>query len=69
MIREAPGYTTESNEAAAVLCKVPTRFHQLAFYSGELPRGTWIARPGSFSIEPRHGRPSLNCHVSAVPQR
>ena len=69
MIREAPGYTTESNEAAGVPDKAPARFRRLAFHSGELPRSARLAQSGSFSTEPRHGRPRLNCHVSAVPQR
>jgi hypothetical protein len=69
MIRRAPGYMTESNEAAGVPDEAPARFRRLAWYSGELPRSARLAQPGSFSTEPRQGRPSLNCFVSAVPQR
>jgi hypothetical protein len=69
MFREPACYMTESNEAAELLDKVPAKFNRLVFYSGELPHSAWIEHPDLLSNDPRQGRLTLNCFVSAVPKR
>lgn len=69
MFRQPACYMTESNEAAELLDKVPARFNRLVFYSGELPHSAWITEPGLLSHNPRRGRLTLNCFVSALPKR
>jgi hypothetical protein len=69
MFREPARYMTESNEAAELLDHVPAKFNRLIFYSGELPHSAYIEHPELLSSEPRHGRLTLNCFVSAIPKR
>jgi hypothetical protein len=69
MFREPARYMTESNEAAELLDKVSAKFNRLVFYSGELPHSAWITQPELLSSDPRQGRLTLNCFVSAVAKR
>lgn len=69
MFRKPACYMTDSNEAAELLDQVPARFNRLVFYSGELPHSAWIKRPDLLSEDPRQGRLTLNCFVSALPKR
>jgi len=68
MFRDPPCYMTDSNEAAELLDQVPARFNRLVFYSGELPHSAFIRRPELLSGDPRDGRLTLNCFVSAIPK-
>lgn len=68
MFRDPPCYMTKTNEAAELLDRVPARFNRLVFYSGELPHSAFIRHPELLCSDPRDGRLTLNCFVSAVPK-
>jgi hypothetical protein len=68
MFRDPARYMTESNEAAELLDQAPARYNRFIFYSGELPHSAFIEHPELLSADPRRGRLTLNCFVSALPK-
>jgi hypothetical protein len=66
--REAPRYMNESNEIAELLCTIPPKFNRFVFYSGDIPHSGAIPEPGLLTVDPRHGRLTLNLFFSALPK-
>jgi len=67
VFREAPRYSTASNDLAELVEVIPARFNRFVFYSGEMPHSGHITAPERLTTDFRRGRLTLNCFASVVP--